>query len=550
MNMLREFNCNFCLPTLNESKMLPIHWAASDGKVESMKFILTHYPSFQATNENTPSSTVTTKSLDAQDSNGYTPVMITTQYNHALATIFLIKAGCDMTIVDVNGDVALHWSAYKGHIELVGLLTYYTPLAVEQYDLFGQTPLHLASLRGNTDVVEYLMYHCHADVLKKDKNGQLPLDIAIKKQHFRTEWMVRRYMYEGNFTGLVRSLGGAMQLMKNPRALNAIFMGTQEKDMMVWPWRIVAISNLGGTLSTLYFCTEVALLDFYWFHMIGCIIWMMWWFFFLGCLFVSPGVCVDNLDHKAGVDVNADSEQRAFLLQNREEDPEASVGNGLPDRSFDEALNLICNALQTPDSTGPSVCYTCKLRKPLRSKHCKIAGKCIQKFDHFCPFVGKLARRVYVYVFISSKCYCVSLFRIFVHLMCSCGVGNTVGRDNYKYFIGLLTVHFIGGVMWTITAVYLTYRVRVSWWFVIFMVYSCMWLFMIMGLGSYHLQLVVGNMSTNEHINSHRYPHFKDNRGAFHNPFERRSFIANLIDALFPSKVNLYSREEALEKLR
>jgi hypothetical protein len=131
-----------------------------------------------------------------------------------------------------------------------------------------------------------------------------------------------------------------------------------------------------------------------------------------------------------------------------------------------------------------------------------------------------------------------------------CLVGNTVGRDNYKYFIGLLTVHFIGAVLWEITAIYLTYRVRVSWMFVVFMVYSFMWLFMIMGLGSYHLQLVFNNMTTNEHINAHRYPHFKDKRGSFHNPFDRSTFMHNLLDALFPSKANLYSREEALEKLR
>ena len=46
-----------------------------------------------------------------------------------------------------------------------------------------------------------------------------------------------------------------------------------------------------------------------------------------------------------------------------------------------------------------NLCHTCRVRKPLRSKHCKIQRKCVNKFDHFCPFVF-----------------------------------NTVSRDNYKYF--------------------------------------------------------------------------------------------------------------------
>lgn len=128
LKLLREFDGDLGLPTHEDSKMLPIHWAASEGKIDSIKFII----------EAAPRSSHGALSINAQDSNGYTPVIVATQYNHPKCVLYLYFCGCDMHLVDSNGDDALHWAAYKGYVELVGLLTYLMPMSVEMIDNFGQ----------------------------------------------------------------------------------------------------------------------------------------------------------------------------------------------------------------------------------------------------------------------------------------------------------------------------------------------------------------------------------------------------------------------------
>ena len=99
--------------------------------VSKLRFLHEHVPHIK-------NQTGNTRMIDVQDSNGYTPVHIATQYMHPACVLYCIKAGCDMDIKDNNGDVAMHWAAYKGHAELVGLLSHYTPYAVELYDSYGQ----------------------------------------------------------------------------------------------------------------------------------------------------------------------------------------------------------------------------------------------------------------------------------------------------------------------------------------------------------------------------------------------------------------------------
>ena len=121
LKILADAGASLDQRTVSEAKMMPIHWAASDGKISSLSFFLERR-----------------QDINAQDANGCTPVIIAAQHNQLDCVIYLIKNGADTTLRDTNGDNALHWGAYKGYVEMVGLLTYLLPHELDSEDIFGQ----------------------------------------------------------------------------------------------------------------------------------------------------------------------------------------------------------------------------------------------------------------------------------------------------------------------------------------------------------------------------------------------------------------------------
>ena len=114
----------------------------------------------------------------------------------------------------------------------------------------------------------------------------------------------------------------------------------------------------------------------------------------------------------------------------------------------------------------------------------------------------------WLYMYICIYGFYASSYTFIKHIYI---LGNTVGRDNYKFFLGLLLCHAIGGMLWLVVAFTYYMRTRSSYLFIIFVFYSMLWLIMIFCLGGYHAQLVFSALTTNEHMNMSRYTHFRGN---------------------------------------
>jgi ankyrin repeat protein len=75
----------------------PIHWACVHGNVKTIDLFLEKGVA-----------------IDTTDLNGCTPLIVSAQYGQSLSISYLLQKGANKFHVDINGDTALHWAAFKG----------------------------------------------------------------------------------------------------------------------------------------------------------------------------------------------------------------------------------------------------------------------------------------------------------------------------------------------------------------------------------------------------------------------------------------------------
>ena len=87
------------------------------------------------------------------------------------------------------------------------------------------------------------------------------------------------------------------------------------------------------------------------------------------------------------------------------------------------------------------LCVTCKILRPIRSKHCIVTNKCVDRFDHFSPIINKpIGRRKYLYFlgFLVSAAYNATL-TFFTSTLVNQNGGQTYWQDftitcfNYRF---------------------------------------------------------------------------------------------------------------------
>ncbi|XP_052076130.1 uncharacterized protein LOC127714155 isoform X1 [Mytilus californianus] len=442
----------------------PAHWACLGGHTVILRFILDNKgPVDEASNNELGARPIhwacvnghvaivdillqAGVSIDVVDNKGCTPLIVAAQYGHTMLAGYLMGKGARLQIVDRDGDNALHWAAFKGQNELMRLLIY-SGFNPRQRDNYGQTSLHLSCINGNLTAVKELCEQDGAELDLKDKNGKTPLMLASGRKHQDViEYLRRQIKSKNSFIPKLDILSIAFGPPGNSKVAILFFM----VNVLCWGYPMYIIKCLPYTWYDLMIL-----------HIIFFILNIIMWFSLFHASTTDPGYLPRNV-------------------------PE-----------YDLAIKQVAHFDEWKQGENPlsRLCHTCRLVKPLRSKHCRVCNRCIKVFDHHCP---------YIY--------------------------NCVGYKNRVTFISFVTcVGMLGPICMFLSVYTINNYMEWNW---IYKIYMAIMVFFEITAGSLFIGgmwLAAVNLTTNEYLKHKKYKHLVDENGKLKYAFNQ-GILNNFLD--------------------
>ncbi|TYH93260.1 hypothetical protein ES332_A13G241900v1 [Gossypium tomentosum] len=260
---------------------------------------------------------------------------VATQYGQTAFLYYVVsKWNANPDVPDNEGRSPLHWAAYKGFMDCIRLLLYLDANRGCQ-DREGCTPLHWAAIKGNLEACTLLLQGSQEGLAVTDNSGLTPAQLASEKKHRKIAFLLgntrrlHEYRSNGNsLLGKLPKLGLAPVLC----CVIVVHLMTYINSVIMAGFGILAW--LGVFLSS------------------AGLIW------FYRCSSKDPGYIKMNVsDH-----------------QNLKED--------------EPLLKIEANHPALLAGNWSQLCTTCKIIKPLRAKHCSTCDRCVEQFDHHCPWVS------------------------------------------------------------------------------------------------------------------------------------------------------------------
>lgn len=423
--------------------------------------------------------------LATTDNRGYTVCHVAAQYGQTAVIYHMVmKWGVNTDVVDGEGRTALHWAAYKGFADTIRLLLVMGSRPCVP-DREGCAPLHWAAIRGNSEACNVLLQGGALESLDApDATGATPSQLAIEKGHRLLGVNLAEYRYredrsrakQGPLAALARlhlspiiwGIVLSMLAMLVMSVTNNRALPPPSRATVTGVWATFVLAGTG-----LYFLYRTTMTD--------------------------PGFLPKNTAGKA-------------LPRRR-----TATGGKPPGGDQDDleaAAAAGANSLDSPAlwaGAWSQLCVTCKIVRPLRAKHCSVTDRCVQVYDHYCPWVG-----------------------------------NCIGKGNRHLFLVFLWLEMGAVVISAITAVVRVHGVTLDppdsggnnlslLWPVMFVVFDLFLLVSLAALGIAQASQVTRNVTTNELTNWHRYRYLHDRKGEFHNPFDK-GWRANCVEVCDPGQ--------------
>ncbi|XP_010520556.1 PREDICTED: protein S-acyltransferase 24-like isoform X1 [Tarenaya hassleriana] len=394
--------------------------------------------------------------VDAADMYGYQTTHVAAQYGQTAFLCHIVsKWNADPDIPDNDGRSPLHWAGYKGFADCIRLLLFLDAYRGRQ-DKEGCTPLHWAAIRGNLEACTVLVQAGKKeDLMITDNTGLTPAQLASEKNHRQVAFFLgnSRRMLEKRCDGN-STLGRLSKLGLAPILWFIILL-----LLLIYTNSVVLASNLPkltsgfGALAWLGFFLATAGL-----------------FLFYRCSSKDPGYIRMNIHDPQNM---KDDEP---LLKIELNNPVLLAGN------------------------WTQLCATCKIIRPLRAKHCSTCDRCVEQFDHHCPWVSNCIGKKNKWEFF------LFLFLEVVAMLITGGV--TLSRiltdpsapSSFGAWLSHVGTNHVGAMSFLIVEFCLFFSVAV--------------------LTVVQASQISRNITTNEMANAMRYSYLRGPGGRFRNPFD------------------------------